>query len=133
MRSLKKSGLQRDLNPWPPRSVRCSTNWAMKPHVGSEVRFFQASHFQLLKLENLLRWSLFTSYTTAVQIWIISYILHILKSVVITFMWFSPWNNGYKCMSDLKKYTMVYHCKWPHNFVTVTCAYHFNNCIVPRT
>ena len=38
--------------------------------------FFQASHLQLLKLENLLRWSLFTSYTTAVQIWIISYILH---------------------------------------------------------
>ena len=37
----------------------------------------QASHFQWLKLENLLRWSLFTSYTTAVQIWIISYILHI--------------------------------------------------------
>ena len=41
-----------------------------------EAWFFQASHFQLLKLENLLRWSLFTSYTTAVQIWIISYILH---------------------------------------------------------
>ena len=39
--------------------------------------FFQASYFQLLKLENLLRWSLFTSYTTAVQIWIVSYILHI--------------------------------------------------------
>ena len=39
--------------------------------------FLQASHFQLLKLENLLWWSLFTSYTTAVQIWIISYILHI--------------------------------------------------------
>ena len=39
--------------------------------------FFQASSFQLLKLENLLRWSLFTSSTTAVQIWIISYILHI--------------------------------------------------------
>ena len=37
---------------------------------------FQASSFQLLKLENLLRWSLFTSSTTAVQIWIISYILH---------------------------------------------------------
>ena len=26
--------------------------------------FFQASHFQLLKLENLLRWSLFTSLTS---------------------------------------------------------------------
>ena len=70
--------------------VRCSTNWAMKPHIGSEVNllssylpwgvkwcevyeiihiwieiihiwiFFQASSFQLLKLENLLRWSFFT-------------------------------------------------------------------------
>ena len=92
--------------------VRCSTNWAMKPHIGSKVNllslycgmstgrnelnkltllpmcgfiaqlvehrsgiaevmgsnpvealiffFFQASSFQLLKLENLLRWSHFT-------------------------------------------------------------------------
>ena len=84
--------------------VRCSTNWAMKPHIGSEVNllshtgsevnkltslpmcgfiaqllehptgiaevtgsnpvkalifFFKASSFQLLKLENLLRWSFF--------------------------------------------------------------------------
>ena len=45
----KKSGLQRDSNPWPPRiPVRCSTNWAMKP-------------------------------TTAVHIWIISYKLHIIS------------------------------------------------------
>ena len=30
----KKSGLQQDSNPWPPRiPVRCSTNWAMKPHI----------------------------------------------------------------------------------------------------
>ena len=36
--------------------------------------FFQASSFQLFKLENLLRWSFFTSSTSAVQIWIISYI-----------------------------------------------------------
>ena len=37
-RSLKKSGLQRDSSPWPPRiPVRCSTNWAMKPHIGCEV------------------------------------------------------------------------------------------------
>ena len=42
----KKSGLQRDSNPWPPR-------W-------SPDFFFQASSFQLLKLENLLRWSFFT-------------------------------------------------------------------------
>ena len=31
----KNSGLQRDSNPWPPQiPVRCSTNWAMKPHIG---------------------------------------------------------------------------------------------------
>ena len=47
--------------------VRCSTNWAMKPHVGSKVNLL-SSYFSravkwceiLLKLENLLRWSLFT-------------------------------------------------------------------------
>ena len=34
-RSLKRSGLQRDSNLWPPRiPVRCSTNWAMKPNIG---------------------------------------------------------------------------------------------------
>ena len=39
---------------------------------------YQASSFQLLKLENLcvLQSSFFTSSTTAVQMWIISYILH---------------------------------------------------------
>ena len=40
---------------------------------------FQTSSFQLLKLENQLRWSFFTSSTTTVQIWIISYILHIMS------------------------------------------------------
>ena len=34
----KKSRLQRDSNPWPPRiPVRCSTNWAMRPQIGSEA------------------------------------------------------------------------------------------------
>ena len=137
----RKSGLQRDSNPWPPRCrcVALPTDRAMKPHIGSEVNllssylpwgvkwrsfftfiynrsskmnyfiyftsfhssrdyelnkltslpmcgfiaqlveqrtgnaevtgsnpvealifFFQASSFQLLKLENLLRWSFFT-------------------------------------------------------------------------
>ena len=51
-----------------PIPVRCSiaTNWAMKPHIGSE--------------ENLLRWSLFTLICNrSSNIWIISYnyILHI--------------------------------------------------------
>ena len=119
--------------------VRCSTNWAMKPHIGREANllssflpwgvkwcevymkefiylncgcrskwrmiiavnfhiyciapvsrrsrvriplkpwFFQASSFQLLKLENLLRWSFFTLiYNRSSNIWILSYILHII-------------------------------------------------------
>ena len=82
--------------------VRCSTNWAMKPHIahssvgkashryrgghGFESRwsldFFQASSFQLLKLGILLRWSFFTLvYNRSSNIWIISYILHIIKWV----------------------------------------------------
>ena len=45
--------------------------------------FFQASSFQLLKLENLLRWSFFTLiYNRSSNIWIISYILHISNSIV---------------------------------------------------
>ena len=39
----KKSGLQRDSNPWPPRiPLRCSTNWTMKPHIGSEVNLLSS-------------------------------------------------------------------------------------------
>ena len=39
--------------------------------------FFQASPFQLLKLENLLRWSFFTLiYNRSSNIWIISYTSH---------------------------------------------------------
>ena len=47
--------------------------------------FFQASSFQLLQLENLLRWSFFTLiYNRSSNIWIISYILHIISLWVIT-------------------------------------------------
>ena len=83
----KKSGLQRDSNPGPPQ-YRCDalptelwSHTMLAPNVwlhssvgrashqyrggyGFESRwrpdFFHASFFQLLKLENLLRWSLFT-------------------------------------------------------------------------
>ena len=48
-RSLKKSRLRRDSNPWPPRHQCDAVPW-----------FFQASSFQLLKWENLLRRSFFT-------------------------------------------------------------------------
>ena len=42
--------------------------------------FFQASSFQLLKLDNLLRWSFLTLiYNRSSNIWIISYILHIIN------------------------------------------------------
>ena len=34
-------------------------------------------------------------------------------------------------MSDLN--TMLYHYRWPHNDVTVTCTYHFDNGIVLGT
>ena len=69
----KKSGLQRDSNPWPPR-YRCDALqtklWShtlgarYRGDHGFESRwspdFFQAFSFQLFKLENLLRWSSFT-------------------------------------------------------------------------
>ena len=59
-RSLKKKKIRASTGFEPMTSalpVRCSTNWAMKPHIGSKV--------------NLLSSSL--SSTTAVQKWIISY------------------------------------------------------------
>ena len=56
----KKSGLQRDSNPWPQR-YRCDAlPTELWSHTLKPWFFFQASSFQLLKLENLLRWSLFT-------------------------------------------------------------------------
>ena len=42
-RSLKKSGLQREFEPVTSAiPVRCSTNWAMKPHIGSEVNLLNS-------------------------------------------------------------------------------------------
>ena len=41
----KKSGFQRDSNLWSPRMpMRCSTNLAMKPHIGSEVILLAPSY-----------------------------------------------------------------------------------------
>ena len=49
---------------------------------GSVYRFCTVSSFQLLKLENLLRWSFFTLiYSRSANIWNISYILHIIRKV----------------------------------------------------
>ena len=61
----------------------------MKPQIGSEVNllssYLPVRSEMMLKLENLLRWSFFTfTYcpTTAVQMWIISYILHIIHGPI---------------------------------------------------
>ena len=90
----KKSRLQPDSNPWPPR-YRCDalpaelwrhTLVARSIYLLLLVRiplkpwFFQAFTFQLLKLEHLMRWSFFTLiYNRSSNIWIISYILHIIS------------------------------------------------------
>ena len=72
-KAWKKSGIQRDSNPRPPQiQVRCSTNWAMKPHIR-------------LLLSSCLNWKIYCddhsslASITAVQIWNISYILHIIS------------------------------------------------------
>ena len=82
--------------------VRCSTNWAMKPHIGSEVNllssylrwgvkwcevYYEIIHIWTVVelLSNCLNWKIncdhhfSLSSTTTVQIWIISYILHIIS------------------------------------------------------
>ena len=97
-RSLKKSGLQRDSNPWPPR-YRCDALpielWSHTLEARSWVRiplkpcfFLQASSSQLLKVENSLRWSLFTFIYSAVQIWIISYIRNAKLTTIADIIWF---------------------------------------------
>ena len=56
--------------------VRSEMMWSIYELI--KPWFFQASSFQLLKMENLLRWSFFTLiYNRSSNIWIISYILHI--------------------------------------------------------
>ena len=74
-RSLKKSGLQWDSNPWPPR-YRCD---ALPTELWSHTlgaRSIYWVHFS--REENCDDHSSLSS-TTAVQIWIISYILYIMS------------------------------------------------------
>ena len=62
--------------------IRCSHRYRGGHGFEScwSLDFFQASSFQLLKLENLLRWSFFTLiYNRSSNVWIISYILHIIN------------------------------------------------------
>ena len=104
-RSLKKSRLQRDSNPWPPR-YRCdalptelwSHTLGARPiywvHISREewndVKYIWNNSYtwtallsNCLKLENLLRRSLFTLiYNRSSSIWIISYILHIMTESI---------------------------------------------------
>ena len=118
--------------------VQCSTNWAMKPHIGSEANLinwrrsrvriplkpwvFQASSFQFLKLENLLRWSFFTLiYNRSSNVWIISYILHII-SLLTGDMNSINWLPGVSCLkSSLVAFGQVACCGWlsSHNLHTV--------------
>ena len=63
----KISGLQRDSNPLKPASRRSRVRIPLKPW------YFLASSFQLLNLEYLLQWSLFTFIYNRSTIWI-SYI-----------------------------------------------------------
>ena len=69
---------------WLHSSVgRASHRYSRRSRVRIPLKpwFFQASSFQLLKLEDLLRWSFFTLiYNRSSNIWIISYILHIIFS-----------------------------------------------------
>ena len=58
-RSLKKFRFQRDSNPWPPRIlVRCSTNWATKPHIGSQI-IFVGSIFPMKEIDERINLFLF--------------------------------------------------------------------------
>ena len=91
--------------------VRCSTNWAMKPHIGSKVNLLssflpvQWTHVKYIWNNSYLycgmRWKW---RVIAVQIWIISYILSIsrilteinannLSNDFPTNNWTLPWNK----------------------------------------
>ena len=61
-----------------------------------DIFFFQASSFQLLKLENLLRWSFFTFiYNRSSNMNYFIYILHIICIDVIEEIYFSSLENEY--------------------------------------
>ena len=71
-------GLQRDSNPWPPR-YRCD---ALPTELWSHTLGARSGQFFRLLLSSCLNWKIYCddhtslSSTTAVQIWIISYILY---------------------------------------------------------
>ena len=97
-RSLKKIRASTGFKPMTSAiPVRCSTNWAIKPHIGSEVNLLssylpvQWNDVKFIWNNSYLycgcRWKNWKIYcddhsslssTTAVQIWIISYKLHII-------------------------------------------------------
>ena len=98
-RSLEKSGFQRDSNPWPPR-YRCD---ALPTELWSQtlgarsiywVHFFREEWLNVKYIWNNSYFSSNISSTTAVQIWIISYILHI--EIWICFM------SAHRCVRLLK-------------------------------
>ena len=84
--------------------LRCSTNWAMRPHTGSEVNLFSSYLPWGVKwcvlLSNCLNWKIYCQYhsslssTTAIQKWIISYILHIVSNFIDHAISFNLSNAG---------------------------------------
>ena len=83
-RSLKKSGLQRDSNPWPPRYRwdALPTDLWSHPLGARSVYWVHISRKEWNDVKYI--WNncddhSSLSSTTAVQIWIISYILHIIS------------------------------------------------------
>ena len=83
-RSLKKSGLQRDPNPWPPR-YRCD---ALPTELWSHTLGERSIYWVHISREEWNMWSVseIISCITAVLIWIISYILHTVNSKLYYYM-----------------------------------------------
>ena len=81
----KKSGLQRDSNPWPPR-YQCD---ALPTELWSHTLGGRSIYWVHIFPCSEMMWSLYEndhislSSTTAVQIWIISYKLHVMEVVIL--------------------------------------------------
>ena len=98
----KKSGLQRDSNPWPPRYRCVALPTELWGHI--EVNLFSSYLPWGVKwcvlLSNCLNWKIYCddhsslSSTTAIQKWIISYILHIVSNFIDHAISFNLSNAG---------------------------------------
>jgi len=116
-----------------------------------------SDQFLFLKQIPIQRWNLvypinqFTLFCPQGGVYCHFFTFKVFKKCLSLFqsMQFSPWHNGYKfkffvqllhfdekpelvpfyCKILIMSYlrAMVYHYRWPHNDVTVTCAYHFDS------